>query len=87
MMGSLPQIEHVVDVIEAADGSVDQYYNFLVYRFPTEPETVARHYLEDEGTVSVISSHSVPEDVLAYLRIRFVRVQQLGREGYVEIND
>lgn len=83
-MALTPQIEHHVDVIEGPGGAVEECYNFLLYRFATNPPTVARHYLGDGSTVSLISTHPAPDEVLEYLRTRFDRVQQLTRQGYVE---
>ena len=46
-----PAIEHRCDVIEDADGKVEQVYNHLIYRFGDAAVVVARAYLDEPGTV------------------------------------
>lgn len=80
-----PVIEHLVDLIHAEDGTVDQAYNYLVYHWPISA-VVARAYLDEPHTASITTGDATPE-IIAYLRERYARVQRLGRHGYQLLED
>ena len=77
-------IEHVRDIIHDDDGRIEQIYNHLIYRF-ADAGVLARTYLDEPDKVSIMSSGAVPDEVLAYLKERFWRIDRLGGEGYVTI--
>lgn len=76
-----PTIEHMRDIIWGDDGSVEQIYNHLIYRFGGS-EIVARAYFDDPGKVSIMKAGPVPDEVLGYLKDRFWQIDQLGGEGF-----
>lgn len=77
-----PMIEHRRDVIEDASGAVEQVYNHLIYCFGEPPVATARAYLDEPGKVALLGTDAPPAEVLGYLRERFDRIDQLGRDGY-----
>jgi hypothetical protein len=75
-------IVHSRDTI-IIDGTIDQDYRFLVYRFAGGVE--ARMYLDDAWEVSITApiDTAVPPPVMTYLQRRFRCVKQLGGpDGY-----
>ncbi len=78
-----PIIVHLRDRILDADGAVEEDYNYLVYDFGEDH--IARAYLDTPGRVAVMRQGPVPEAVLAYLRLRFDVIDQLGPSGYQTI--
>jgi hypothetical protein len=79
-------IQHQRDRI-LIDGTLDQDYRFLTYRFAAaNGEIEARTYLDDIWEVSITEPIDIPElpaDVLAYLQKRFRVIKQLGGpDGY-----
>ncbi len=88
------EIRHDVDEI-IFDGEVEQNYNFLDYRFERQgAHCHARTYLDDVDTVSVngpfsdrdsedeIDAPEFFEDVLSYLKRRFLIIDAPGDSGY-----
>jgi hypothetical protein len=67
-------ITHSRDMI-IFDGKVEQDYRFLDYRFKgRDSDIVARMYLDDPWTVSIIepmNCETLDADILAYLQRRF----------------
>jgi hypothetical protein len=80
---ALPQsITHSRDTI-IIDGTIDQDYRFLDYRF--EGGVEARMYLDDSWEVSITAPIEglPPAPVMAYLQRRFAVIKQLGGpDGY-----
>jgi len=90
------EIEHRCD--EMCDGNrLIQRYNYIVYHFENGGRYFwARAYLDDAGKVALYgpfgsrdAKQSLPgaldEDVLAYLRRRFRKVETLSGGGYVTV--
>ncbi|MEO1542643.1 MAG: hypothetical protein AAFR75_01265 [Pseudomonadota bacterium] len=91
------QIEHLVEII-VSEGQVDQFYNYLVYRFEGHGAYVwARTYLDEIHTVSVfgpfksadelvpIGSPNLMNGVVEYLKTRFSNLQVLSENGNVKV--
>jgi len=88
------EIEHRCE--EMFDGmTLIQRYNYVVYHFENGGRYFwARAYLDEAGSVALygpfdsraartpIAGGTLDEDVLAYLRRRFRKVQTLGSGGY-----
>jgi hypothetical protein len=79
--GAPPTIEHIRELIRDDEGGIEQTYNHLIYRFE-ESGIIARAYLDDPDTVSILKAGPVPDPVLDYLKDRFWRIDQLGAQGY-----
>src|SRR5687767_14517957 len=90
------EIEHRCD--EMHDGKMlIQRYNYIVYHVENGGRYFwARAYLEDAGKVALYGPFgsrdakqplpgALDEDVLAYLRRRFKKVETLSSEGYVTV--
>ena len=91
------EIQHLVDEI-IVEGELEQYYNYIDYHFEKFGAYCrARTYLDEIGTVSVLGPFSdrqsidvieapnLWEEVMAYLKRRFVIIQILGHEGYEDV--
>ena len=91
------EILHKVEEI-SIDGRIEQRYNYYVYHFEKYGAFLhARAYFDSSGVVSVYGPFSDSEhlkktgspklynEVLNYLKRRFVRIDALGTEGYVTI--
>ena len=87
------KIEHLVDTdFDPKTGECEYYYNHLVYTFEHEgTQITARSYLDNIREVSILQC---PNDIdiekelsgiLAYLRMRYETIKQLGPDGYFEI--
>jgi hypothetical protein len=90
-------IEHNVDVVAPA-GQLQQYYNFIDYHFElADAYYRARTYIDEIDSASLYgpfkartsfesSSPSVHHDeVLRYLKRRFLEIDELGQNGYETI--
>jgi hypothetical protein len=78
-----PVITHLRDRIIDAEGQIEQDYSYLIYDFGDD--MIARAYFDTSEKVSVMRLGPVPEAVLAYLRLRFDVIDQLGPSGYQTI--
>lgn len=76
-----PSIEHIREILWNDDGGIAEIYNHLIYRFE-ESGIIARAYLDDPDKVSIMEVGPVPDPVLAYLKDRFWRIDQIGAQGY-----
>ena len=88
------EIEHRCD--EMFDGErLIQRYNYIVYHFENGGRYFwARAYLDDAGAVAMygpfdsraaknpVAAGGLDDDVIAYLKRRFRKVQTLGSGGY-----
>lgn len=90
-------IEHKVDVI-ARGGQIEQYYNFIDYHFElADAYYRARTYIDEIDRVALYGPFearkgvepSAPstkhDEVLRYLKRRFLRIDELGQSGYETI--
>ncbi|MGY2734557.1 hypothetical protein [Sphingomonas sp. UYP23] len=80
-MQAVATIEHIREILWNDDGGIAEIYNHLIYRFE-ESGIMARAYLDDPDTVSIMEVGPVPDSVLAYLKDRFWRIDQIGAQGY-----
>jgi hypothetical protein len=82
-------ITHSRDTI-AFDGKIEQDYRFLNYRFKgRNGDVIARMYLDDPWTVSIIepmNCETLDADILAYLQRRFNLIRCYGGpDGYIDM--
>jgi hypothetical protein len=91
------EIEHRCE--EMFDGNrLIQRYNYIVYHFENGGRySWARAYFDDAGTVALygpfhsratknpIAGGAMDDDVLAYLRRWFRKIERLGSGGYVTV--
>ncbi len=91
------EIRHDVDEI-VFDGETEQLYNYLDYRFEgPKVHCRARTYLDDIDTVSVdgpfagsdsedeVDAPEFFDNVLSYLKRRFMMIDAAGEDGYETI--
>ena len=91
------EIRHNVDEV-VFDGKREQRYNFIDYHFEKYGAYCrARTYLDEIEAVSLygpsrsreevspVEAPQLREEVLAYLKRRFMAIDVLGEEGYVEL--
>lgn len=91
------KIEHGFDVI-VVEGELEQWYNFLWYRFERNGLAMtARSYLDEIETVSVFGPMKIENErdyvedaefiamVTDYFKKRYNQIDKLGDEGYVTI--